>query len=313
MNLLRRYQGIFYPIIGIMAVLMVLSLLSRIVHLDDASLPRPSLTILPEYPDGITLAQAVLITEAGMWWLLLSLIFWLAGLFAVGFGWYQLHSATRHQAKAHGAVRLLYFAVLGFTLAVLFYISQVKGTPLMSFEFVLRNLAHISDGIVDLTTANTALGIVAVIMMLLSASLLLLPGAFDNDPARQMRAITQIMYCGAAFMLVWVATATEMYRFAAMMLVAEEREEILKLAPTISLTVGVFSSLLLAVAYLASYLWLQQCHRRSRLIAAAADTGQAGPSPRDFLLAHWPKVMALLMPMLPGAVGSVLGVFAQPV
>ncbi len=307
LSLWKRYQGVFYPLMGIAAVFLVLLFLSAIVGLDQASLPRPALNAIQDYPKGFSLEEMVLFTGAGMWWLLLSFFFWLLGLFAVGFCWYLLVSATPHDAASRKAVSAIFLSVLVSTIGMLIYISEVKGTPLMSFEFILRNLGMISSGTVALTSYNTALGIVVVAMLLLSASLLLLPGAYKNDATQQMRAITRIMYCGAAFLLTWVAVATEMYRFAAMMLVAAEREQILKLAPTISLMAGAFASLLLATAYISAYLWLQTSYSKSAKKNLTKDV-----SPKDFLLAHWPKVTALLMPVLPGAIGTVMSVFSQP-
>jgi hypothetical protein len=108
---------------------------------------------------------------------------------------------------------------------------------------------------------------------------------------------------GAAFLLVWISAATAMYRLAAMLLVAEAREPALKLAPTISLMGGLFLSLLLAAAYLSACAWLQQRHEDGG--------GQDSDSPKTFLAAHWPKVITILMPLLPGAAESVLQVMTQ--
>jgi hypothetical protein len=97
-----------------------------------------------------------------------------------------------------------------------------------------------------------------------------------------------------------------MYHLSALLLVPEARVPALKLAPTISLMGGLFLSLLLAAAYLAAVAWLQLCHDGNvRGEAAAAE------SPRAFLAAHWPKVIAILMPLLPGAAESVLQVLTQ--
>ncbi|MEW5756086.1 MAG: hypothetical protein AB1810_07255 [Pseudomonadota bacterium] len=313
LNYLKRYQGVFYPVTGIAAVFVILFFLAGIVGLDQANLPRPPLNTLKEYPAGTSLEEMVLLAEAGMWWLLLSFFFWLVGLFAVGFCWYQFHGATKHLATRRVALHVMILFTVVALVGILAYLSEVKNIPLMSFEFIVRNLGLVSNGAVNLTKYNTGLGIVVVAILLLIASLMLLPGVYNNDVTRQMRAITLIMYCGAAFLLVWVATSTEMYRFGAMLLVAEEREHVLKLAPTISLMAGAFSSLLLAAAYISSYLWLQKSFNRLQLIEDAGHKPAKGASPKDFLLAHWPKVTALLMPVLPGAIGTVMNLFAQPV
>jgi hypothetical protein len=120
------------------------------------------------------------------------------------------------------------------------------------------------------------------------------------------------MYCAAAFLLVWIVQATEMYRFAATLLVQEERDLLLKLASTISLMAGLFASLLLAAAYMAAYHYLQFRHRTERKDVGTVPSDSA-QSPKNFLLAHWPKITAVLMPVLPGAINTVLNLLAQPI
>jgi hypothetical protein len=144
-------------------------------------------------------------------------------------------------------------------------------------------------------------------------TLVLVPDSYNNDATAQLQAVTRIMYCAAAFLVVWVAQTTETYRFAAMLLQQEQREQALKLAPTISLTIGVFSSLLLAGTYLASCLWLQTSYDQRPQGDAIGNRAarEAGASPRQVLQKHWVKITGMLLPMFPGVIGSVMNVVTE--
>ena len=74
---------------------------------------------------------------------------------------------------------------------------------------------------------------------------------------------------------------------------------------------GLFLSLLLAAAYLSACAWLQHCHEQLRLAGAAEVAAAGSTSPNAFLLAHWPKVIAIMMPLLPGAAETLLQALAH--
>jgi len=57
--------------------------------------------------------------------------------------------------------------------------------------------------------------------------------------------------------------------------------------------------------------WLQRCHERLRLIRDTERQASDELSPTALLAEHWPKVVAILMPLLPGAVGTVLQAMAH--
>lgn len=308
-----RWQGFFVPLAAVAAVGLVLLLLGALVALDHAVVPKPPFRelVLQGYPQATPLMDAALIVEALLWWLCLSFVLWLVGLAAVGLCWLQLHRATRHDpALARVAGRLFLLLAL-LAVAGLVYVAEVRQTPLMSFGLVVDNLALIANGLVQLSTFNTGLVYVVGSMLLLSVALLLVRGAHADTPLRQMRAITDIMFGGAVFALVWIATATGMYRLAAMMLVPQARDPLLKLAPTISLMGGLFLSLLLAVAYLSAGAWLQHCHDKALTLTDAPLPAAEAASPRAFLAAHWPKVVAILLPLLPGVAEKALAIVAN--
>jgi hypothetical protein len=307
----NRFHGAMVPTLAVGAILIVVWLLAAMVDLDRATVPKPSFKdlVLEGYPAATTLADAGLIVEATLWWLCLCVVLWVSGLSAMALCWWLLHRATGHDAAIDRIAKRLLLLALVLALGTLFYLAQISKTPLMSFGHLVSNLGMVSAGLARLATLNTALVFVVGTVLLLCASLLLLPGSHADQPMRQMHAITNLMYVGAAFLLIWISAATAMYRLSALLLVPEAREPMLKLAPTISLMTGLFLSLLLGAAYLAACAWLQCQHEK--MPRDAANPAADGASPKAFLTAHWPKVIAILMPLLPGAAGSVLQAVAQ--
>jgi len=132
--------------------------------------------------------------------------------------------------------------LVGLAAAILAYLVLVRNTPLMPVKPLVEILDIVAVSLVRLASLNTALAFVVGVALLFGASLLLLPGAHADSPAWQMRAITTLMYGGAAFLLVWISAATGMHRLAATLLVPAARDPALRLAPTISLMGGLFLS-----------------------------------------------------------------------
>lgn len=308
-----RYRGALVPALAVGALLLLLALLASVVELDRALLPKPAFKelALQGYPEATPLHDAALIVEAAMWWLCLSFLLWVAGLATLGLCGWQLHRATLHDAALRRrALRWFSLTIVG-AVAVLVYFAAVRNTPLMSFGLMVDNLAIVSTGLLRLASFNAALAFVVGPALLAGASLLLQPGALAGQPMAQMRAVTRLMYAGAAFLLVWMSAATGMYRLAAMLLVPAAREPALKLAPTIGLMGGLFLSLMLAVAYLSACAWLQHRHEVLRQAGSVEASAADALSPNAFVLAHWPKVIAILMPLLPGAAGTLLQALAH--
>lgn len=301
----KRDHAAWLPLAAVAAVALLLVLLAGVVDLDHAKVPKPPFRklALQGWPAATPLAEAASIVDAILWWLCLGFVLWVAGLVTLAWCARELRRATKHDAALRRRAAWWFGAAVVVTMAVLLYLTAVQRTPLLSFALLVDNLDMISPGFVRLTVLNTALALVVGTALLLTLSLLLLPGAHQDATPAQMRALTAVMYVGAAFLLVWISAATAMYRLAAMLLVAEAREPALKLAPTISLMGGLFLSLLLAAAYLSACAWLQHRHEDGG--------GQDSDSPKLFLAAHWPKVITILMPLLPGAAESVLQVMTQ--
>jgi hypothetical protein len=302
------FRGVGAPLLAVAALLLLLVLLDLLAGIDGLVVPKPVFRnfVVPGYPDKVPLDVAATIVEAAMWWLCLSFLLWTAGLLAIGLCWLQLHRATRHDAALRRKVHVTLVLTILLVLAVLAYVAVVRRTPLMPFGPLVENLALMSGGFIRLATFNTALVFVVGTVLLLGASLLLMPGVHADVPMQQMQAITRLMYGAAVFLLVWMSAATAMYRLCAVLLVAEAREPALKLAPTISLMGGLFLSLLLAAAYASASAWLQHCHERLHLVGAGQPPAAQAAGPQALLVAHWPKVIAILMPLLPGAIESVL-------
>lgn len=308
-----RWRGACRPALAALALVLLLALLDLMVGLDRAVLPRPTpqQLALEGYPKALSLKDAAAVVDAAMWWLCLSFLLWTVGLSALALCWRTLYAATRNAPALWRTVRGLFRLAVLLVVAPLVVLAAATDTPLMSFGFFVDRLGVVSSGLLRLATFNTGWVFVVGAVLLLSASLLLLPGAFGDHPMQQMRAITRLMYGGALFLLVWTSAATCMYRLCAMLMAPEARDAALKLAPTISLMAGLFLSLLMAASYLAATAWLQDCHERRLLLGPPEPTSADNASPQSLLLAHWPKVFALLMPLLPGAIGSVLQAVAH--
>lgn len=308
-----RLHGAWVPALAVAGLLAVLLLLAGLVDLDRALVPKPAFKdlALKGYPEATPLADAALIVEAMLWWLCLSFLLWVVGLATMGLCGWQLHRATLHDAALRRRDLRWFLLTIGGAIAVLVYFAAVRNTPLMSFGLMVDNLAIVSTGLLRLASFNAALAFVVGPALLAGACLLLHPGALAGEPMQQMRAITRLMYGGAAFLLVWISATTSMYRLAALMLVPEAREPALKLAPTISLMGGLFLSLVLGVAYLSACAWLQHRHEVLRQAGCVEAPAADALSPNAFLLAHWPKVIAIMMPLLPGTAETLLQALAH--
>lgn len=308
-----RFEGAFVPALAVASVIAFVFLLDAMVGLEGAQLPRPVFgkLVRDDYSETMLLKEAEPIVEAILWWLCLSVILWTVSLATLGLCWLQVHRAHRQAVGLGFVAKLLFLAALAAAVVTLFYFAGVRGTPLMSFAHLVDNLGIVSSGFVRLASFNTALAFVVGVILVLSMSLLLLPGAHADHPMQQMRAITRTMYAGAIFLLVWISAATGMYRLSALLLVPDARDAMLKLAPTIGLMGGLFLSLLLAAAYASACVWLQRSFERFRSARDTAGAAKDAASPAAFLVAHWPKVFAILLPLLPGAAESVLQAMAR--
>ena len=310
----RYYLGCGCPLLAVGLLLLVLAFLAHIVETDPLRLPLRNFTPLQDFPQGTDLAASTQIAETGLKWLALSYFYWLVGLITLGVCIFRLQRAFAHCSRAlRNVTNTLFLLLLATTLAILFHTAVVREIPLMSFIHLLRHLQLVGRGLLDLATWNSGLAYLNLVAIMGVISLLLVPGVHDRDPRRQIRAITRIMYWAAAFLLVWIAQTTEMYRLAATLLVADERDKVLQLAPTISLVAGVFASLLLAASYLAACLWLQWYYQDMHKTDATQAVPDTSASPRQFLHEHWPKIAALLIPLLPGMMGTVFNLAAQSV
>ncbi|HEY0826225.1 MAG TPA: hypothetical protein VGD76_20730 [Ramlibacter sp.] len=313
---LARCRGPAVPLLAVLAIGALLALMDALVDLDRVAVPKPAFKALqlPGYPADTPLAEAALVVESALWWLCLSLLQWLVALGVIGLCGRQLHRALRHDPRLARAAWAVFLGVLAVLAAALYQMAAVRGVSLLSFGPMVENLALLSPRFPFLASMNAALAFVASAALLCSFSLLLLPGAYVDRPVEQMRAITVLMYGGAALMLVWISSLASMYRLCATLMVKAAREPALALAPTISLMGGLLLSLLLAAAFLSAAAWLQHCHEQERPAGgpeAPAAAVAGGGSPRDLLAAHWPKAVAFLMPLLPGVAETVLQALAN--
>lgn len=300
------------PVAAVGALLVLFGFLACIVDLDGAKVPKPPFTLMAGYPHDISYADAGLIAEAVLWWLCLSFVLWTASLVTIALCWLQVDRATRHDPLLGHRARAWMMVPVLMGVGVVDYVLIIGRMKQMSFSHLITNLGEVSSGFLQLAELNGALVVVVGVAIVLGMSSLLAEGAHGGRPLQQARATTMLAYAGAAFLFVWIASATSMYRLASTLLCEELRGPTLKLAPTISLIVGLMLSALLAAAYLSSFAWLQRCHERLVLAGRIdASTSSETASPTAFLAAHWPKIVAILVPLLPGAAGSLLQALAQ--
>lgn len=307
-RVIGRYGGAMLPLLAVLAIAALLAALDALVELHHAVVPKPRFQslLLPGYPNATPLAEAAAVVDAALWWLCLSFLQWLVGLGVIVLCGLQLHRAMRHQPRLAAGAWAAWAAALLVVAAMLYQLAVVRRTPLLAFGPLVENLALLSPRLVRLGSWNAALAFVASTALWCSFSLLLWPGAHGDRATRQMRSITVLMYGGAVLMLVWITSLTAMYRLCATLMDKPAREPALALAPSISLMGGLLLSLLLASAFLSAAAWLQHCHQRECRHFSGGRLTEAGPSPKELLAAHWPRIVAFLVPMLPGAAASVL-------
>ncbi len=298
-------RGAILPWAAVAAVFALAAALGAVVNLDAAAVPKPAFgaLTLPGYPDRVSMKEAAAVTEAGLWWLCLTVLLWVVSVGALGLCGWLLHRAFAHDTVARGRM-LGAFGVAGAG-AVLLAFAAFGAKPFVPFMPLVATLGLIGPGFVTMAGLNAALAFVIGAVVLLSTSMLLWPTAHEGRPSEQMRSITNLMYAAAIFLAVWVATATALYRLCASLLVADARDAAMGLAPTISLMGGLFLSLVLAAAYLAAAAWLQAQHTRLRCEGRIGDA-RSDEAPHIFLKLHWPKVAGILLPLLPGAASAVL-------
>ncbi len=301
-------NGAVMPLLAVLAIVALLGAMDALVELNRVAVPKPDFKalLLPGYPAKTPLAEAALVVNAALWWLCLSFLQWLAALVVIGVCGLELDRAVRHRRRLGHAAWVAFLGVLTLIGSALYHYTVDLGVSLLAFGPMVDNLAAISPRFRFLGSCNAAMAFVASSALLCAFSLLLIPGAHGNHRMLQMRAITRLLYCGAALMLIWISCLTAMYRLCAALMIKEAREPALALAPTVSLMGGLMLSLVLAAAFLSAAAWLQRCHEREP--RGNTPEGPAGEdaSPQGLLLAHWPKAIALLMPLLPGAADSVL-------
>jgi hypothetical protein len=298
--------GALVPALAVLAVFVLTAALGLVVDLDAATVPKPSFErlTLPGYPDGVSMKEAAGVTESGLWWLCLTMLLWVLAFVTVGACAWLLHRASEHD-RAFRARLLRTFAAAAVPVgASLLALAAFGNKPFIAIMPLVANLRRIGPGFVTMANLNGALAFVVGATVLLAVSMLLWPASHRGHPGAQMRSITVLMYAAALFLAVWVATGTALYRLCASLLVADAREAALGLAPSISLTGGMFFSLALAGGYLAAVAWLAHVHARLNVAGALSDEA-ARDAPHAFLKLHWPKVAGILMPLLPGAASAV--------
>lgn len=301
---LRGAAGACAPFAAVLAVLAITGLLAQVVDLDRARVPKPpfeQLTI-DTYPHGMSPKGQAALAEAVMGWLSLTVLLWVVAAALVVLCGGLLHHALAREPALRRRV-LGSFVVLALaSAATLGFVVANRGATLVGFKPLVATIGRIGPGFVTMAELNGGLAAVIGLLVLVSMCALLGARSHQGRPAAQMHATTTLMYAAAAFMAVWMAAATALYRLGASLLVDDYREAALGLAPMIGLMGGLYLSLLLACAYAAAAVWLQAVHARS---ARAGEAG-ADESPQRYLRAHWPKLAGLLVPLVPGAASALL-------
>jgi hypothetical protein len=264
----------------------------------DITLPRPVLNELTGYPSDIDIGLMRLITESLLWWLLFVFLFWVVALFCVGFSADLLLRSLRPQAPMQWRVG---FAILFITAICAVAFLATADRPLVSMVNLLKPMHLVSAHLIALAERTNSVGIVAVIAMIASGSLMLMPGRDAEEVTRKIRCSTQLLYAGAALMLVWIVQATAMYRFAATLVEENQRRAIWELAPTVAMILGAIVSLSLAIIYLSSIAWLNSHFATVAGVKRPAAGGKTGAhGAMAFLQSYWGQTTAVLTPMVPG-------------
>lgn len=304
------WRGALVPVAAVVATVLLLLGLGSLAGMDGLVVPKPDFAAHRlAWPEQEDLLHAGLVVDAALWWLCLVVVLAVAGLVVLGLGWAQLWRATVYSRPLR---RVLLAGYVGLPLACALFLAWLmaaRGTALMPFSPLVQVLAAFGPGFPRLAVVGTASVFVVGIAWLAALSLQLVDGAHESHPTRQMESITRLVYAGAAFLLVTIGAGAAMYRLCASLLTDELRKPMLGLAPTVSLMGGLMLSLMLAAAYVSASLWLQHRH-------ALLHQGRKMPPPDDggpqaLLRAHWPQVVAVLMPMLPGVAETVMQALAQ--
>ncbi|TQV87026.1 hypothetical protein [Aliikangiella coralliicola] len=301
-----QYRGCLYPLLSVFGVLLILAAMDGLTQFENAVWPVVNLVTLEGYPN-VSLQSTHHIVKAALKWFSLSYFMWLVVFITIIFCGYIIVRITKELSTTERyIVRGIFFAILISCSSILFYTIAIAEKPLMPVEHILKNIYQVSSGLVRLTSYNMALGIIAMVSLLATNCLLLVPAKNTSDINEKMRFMTYLMYNGAVLFVIWVSQAEEMYRFSATLFVKDIRDVLFDVAPSFSLVIGIIASTLLAASYFSSYLWLQ-----GRFKVLPKDKSDSAPAngaetPGTILKKHWSSITAILLPIFPGILGNVL-------
>ena len=303
----KQYIGCLLPAAAVFGGFVLLLILEQILGPIAPEIEKFEFETIPSFPESLELNDRYEIVATGLWWLFWTYAFWIVATLSIGSCcWTVNGSLSEYNAKTRLVIFIIIF--LGLSLVALWFTivgSLVSGQDLVK---VIEEVAERSNVLMTLTNG---FAILVIILIVISSCIALVPRQNQGDVSQQIKNLNILLYTAAIVILVWMTQARIMYGFAATLLVPEQQELVERMAPTVSLIVGAVASIYIALLYLAGLVWLQSRHSQLQTVGSKtvqlSDEANKKSSPVAILLSTWPRMIAVLGPVLPGIAEAFFG------
>lgn len=310
-KLLWIYRESFMPLMAVGGNILIFVILSSL--LGKNKLRRLTFEPLECLTSGTNIEQIYNLYAVGFWWLLSVYLFWLIAIINIIVCWYIVNRslATYSEVQQRRINIILTFILPIITILLIVIVMNV--TTLVPSQDLIK---HVDKIFVDgrrLLEATQGMMIVSVIFVILASTIVLVPSRNHKHVIEQTKLVNILLYSSAIVMFFWIIEARLMYGFAATLIVPEEGMHVDRIAPIISLVVGLAISTLLVSMYSSSILVLHRRHKDIKDVSTETSEGDTkaefaeNQSPLKIFVNTWPRIFALLGPALPGILEALFG------
>lgn len=306
LSLPTRYLGSLLPVLAVSVGVLILLGLQCILGPIAPELERFEAEPLLWSTDEFSLDDRYELIASGLWWVFSAYVFWLTASICSGVClWIIYRSLDQYRTEIRWlALGVIVVIILFLGLFLLLGLRLSYIDTLIAASDLLVGVEKVAPGTRRLMELTNGYAILTIVLIILSSCIVLLPRPEGSVPGKSFHNLNMLLYSGGLLILFWLMYARIMYSFCGTLLIQDQQEVVGQIAPTIALIAGALSSIYLAIVYLSGLGWLQILYRHSG--AGAAIVGESGekeeraPSPFNRLLGNWPRIVAVLGPVLPG-------------